>query len=251
MTEGAPVSPWPAACQHQAKLRQLIPATAPILTPPLLYPCPGEREKLPAPPCLPAVTTPWGGEIFFAPFPPFPPAASGRGSSRAGPPQGGGAQPLHRAGSLPEARRGRAKASREPCKAPGRQKSSPVPAASGLCASAGSAVMATTIKYDGSWSRVAVLFVSHHSGFGPWLIPSLGTLRGAGAWFGPRTLSAIPGGQRSLYDDQKGPLEVISPGPHPKQGLPLHTNPQFLHATPTLSCSSGGQRGTLAHSRAS
>lgn len=36
----------------------------------------------------------------------------------------------------------------------------PVPAANDLCASAGSAVMATAIKYDGSWSRATVVFVS-------------------------------------------------------------------------------------------
>lgn len=53
----------------------------------------------------------------------------------------------------------------------GGTKALPVPAASGLRASAGSAVMATTIKYDGSWSRAVVLFVQ--GGFGPWLVPSL------------------------------------------------------------------------------
>lgn len=57
----------------------------------------------------------------------------------------------------------------------------PVPAASDLCASAGSAMMATTIKYDGSWSRATVLFVSHYKGFGPCLHLSFGTPRGAGA----------------------------------------------------------------------
>lgn len=36
--------------------------------------------------------------------------------------------------------------------------------------------------------------------------------------FGLRALVAIPGGQRSSYDDQKGPLEVTCPSPHPKQG---------------------------------
>lgn len=81
--------------------------------------------------------------------------------------------------------------------------------------------MATTIKYDGSWSRTAVLFVSHHSGFGPWLVFSLGTpqeelelLR-----FGPRAPVAIPGGQRSSYDDQKGTSGCHLLQSPPKAGL--------------------------------
>lgn len=114
-----------------------------------------------------------------------------------------------------------------------------VPAASDLCALAGSAVMAMTIKYDGSWSSAAVLFVSQCSGVRAWLAPSLGTPR-----FCP---VAIPGHQRSWYDDQKGPFGGHVLQSPPKAKTSPYTPPfmPFLHLTPTLSCHSGGGTGQV------
>lgn len=84
--------------------------------------------------------------------------------------------PCTKLGVCPKWDREGLKAAGSRAKHQGGRRALPVPAASDLCASAGSAVMATTIKYDGSWSRAIVLFVSHYKGFGPWLLLSLGTL---------------------------------------------------------------------------
>lgn len=153
---------------------------------PCLCPHPSPLRSMPwgeeDPPRTSAATTPRGGKRFSAPVPsPLQPQGAGAGLSH---PHHGGAQPRADRGACQ-------KRSREGLKPAGsrthlqggskhHQKPSLVPAASGLCASAGSAVMATTIKYDGSWSSAAVLFVSHSRRFGPWISPALGGAGGAG-----------------------------------------------------------------------
>lgn len=162
-------------CQSQNEMRQLSPASVP--TPSILYPCPREREKFPS--YLPAVTIPLRGKAFLCPFPLSPKLLVAEAGQRH--PRSVGLSPCTKLGVCPKWGREGLKPAGSRAKHQGGRRALPVPAASGLCASAGSAVMATTIKYDGSWSRATVLFVSHCQGFGPWLLLSLGTPRGAGA----------------------------------------------------------------------
>lgn len=93
-----------------------------------------------------------------------------------------------------------------------------------------------------------MLFVSHHSGFGPWLVLSLGTP--------PKRSWSFSGLVREPWLQfleardhhmmiRREPLDVICSSPPPKQGS-LTVNPPtppFLHPIPTLSCSPGGRRG--------
>lgn len=162
-------------CQSQNEMRWFSPASVPIPTPSFLYPCPGEREKFPS--YLPAVTTPSGGKPFSA-----LPLSSKLQVAEAG--QGHlssvGLSSCTKLGVCPKWGKEGLNPAGSRAKHQGGRGALLVPAASGLCASAGSAVMAT-IKYDGSWSRTTVLSVSHYKGFGPWLFVSLGTPRGAGA----------------------------------------------------------------------
>lgn len=129
----------------------------------------GERKIPLIPPCSNYTLE---MEAFLCPFPLSPKllvAEAGQGY-----PRSLGLSPCTKLGVCPKWGREGLKPAGSRAKHQGGRRALPVPAASGLCASAGSAVMATTIKYDGSWSRATVLFVSHCRGFGPWLLLSLG-----------------------------------------------------------------------------
>lgn len=135
-------------------------------------PC-GGREFPLIPPCSNYTS---GRESLSLPLSPLPQAAeAGQGH-----PSSVGLSPCTKLGVCPKWSREGLKAAGSCAKHQGGRRALPVPAASDLCASAGSAVMATTIKYDGSWSRATVLFVSHYKGFGPCLPLSFGAPRGAG-----------------------------------------------------------------------
>lgn len=86
----------------------------------------GERKILPIPP---RSNYTLGKGAFLCPFPPHlcPQLQVAEAVAGLGHPMAVGLSPLRRAGSLPAAGQGRAKACREPGKAPGRTESSPGP----------------------------------------------------------------------------------------------------------------------------